>query len=93
MSDKDVRVLKILLIMILFSMEVNILLTLGCRPPAPEREPLPCQAIPVQFVARHPDCADKLLQSMNISNVHVEPYNRSRLLAGAHPGNRSPREE
>ena len=93
MRDKDVRALKILLIMALFSMEVNVLLTLRCKPSTPERESLPCQAIPIQFVARHPDCADKLLQSMNISNVHVEPYNRSRLLAGAHPGNRSPREQ
>lgn len=91
MRDKDIRVLKILLIIVLFSTEANILLTLRCKPSAPEGEPLPCQAIPIQFVARHPDCANELIQAMNITNVHVVAYNSSRLIAGDHLRNRSPR--
>ena len=36
-------------------------------------EPLPCKAVPVQFVSEEPECADKLLKSMNISNVRIMP--------------------
>jgi len=91
MRDRDIRILKILLIMVLFSMEVNILLTLRCKPSAPEREPLPCRSIPIQFVARRPDCANELIRALNITNVHVETYNGSRSIADDSPRDPSPR--
>ena len=36
-----------------------------------KRESLPCQAVPIQFVIEEPECADKLLRSMNVTNVHI----------------------
>ena len=38
-----------------------------------QHDPLPCKAVPVQFVIEEPYCADKLLRSMNITNVHIVP--------------------
>jgi hypothetical protein len=37
----------------------------------PKRAPLPCGAIPIQFVLKEPECANKLLRSMNVTNVHI----------------------
>lgn len=38
-----------------------------------QRDALPCGALPAQFVIEEPDCADKLLRFMNITNVHIMP--------------------
>ena len=35
------------------------------------RPSLPCAAIPRQFIADDPICADKLLRSMNVTNVRI----------------------
>jgi hypothetical protein len=32
---------------------------------------LPCPAIPTRFVLEEPACAQKLLESMNVTNVHI----------------------
>jgi len=37
------------------------------------RESLPCQAVPTQFVMDEPECADKLLRAMNVTNVRILP--------------------
>jgi len=37
------------------------------------REPLPCRAVPTRFVMEEPECADKLLRSMNVTNVRILP--------------------
>jgi len=33
--------------------------------------PLACSAIPIKFVAEDPTCANKLIEAMNITNVHI----------------------
>ena len=38
-----------------------------------KRESLPCQAVPTRFVIEEPDCANKLLRSMNVTNVRILP--------------------
>ena len=38
---------------------------------------LPCAAIPTRFVVDEPECANKLLISMNVTNVHVGRYGSS----------------
>lgn len=38
-----------------------------------QRDVLPCRALPAQFVIEEPDCTDKLLKLMNITNVHILP--------------------
>ena len=32
---------------------------------------LPCRALPARFVIEEPECADKLLRLMNITNIHI----------------------
>ncbi|MCK4342529.1 MAG: hypothetical protein KAY37_12490 [Phycisphaerae bacterium] len=34
---------------------------------------LPCAALPTRFVLESPECAQKLLDAMNVSNVRVVP--------------------
>jgi len=36
---------------------------------------LPCAAIPTRLVLQEPDCVDKLLRAMNVTNVRVLPKN------------------
>lgn len=36
-----------------------------------KKKPLPCAAIPIRYVMDEPECANKLLQAMNVTNVHV----------------------
>jgi len=40
-----------------------------------KRSDLPCAAIPTRFVLDDPECADKLLRAMNVTNVRVLPKN------------------
>lgn len=32
---------------------------------------LPCAAIPTRYILQEPECADKLLRAMNVTNVRV----------------------
>jgi hypothetical protein len=43
------------------------------QPCRQSRGPLPCRAVPTQFVIEEPECADKLLKSMNVTNVYILP--------------------
>ena len=45
-----------------------------------KRQSLPCGAIPTRFVLEEPVCANKLLRSMNVTNVHILPHNESYLV-------------
>ena len=38
---------------------------------------LPCPAIPTRFVLDDPECADKLLRAMNVTNVRILPRGSS----------------
>ena len=45
----------------------------------PERQASPtlrCTAIPVKLILEDPECADKLLRAMNVTNVRVERSDR-----------------
>ena len=42
-----------------------------------KRQTLPCGAIPTRFVIEEPVCANKLLRSMNVTNVRILPHNES----------------
>ena len=43
------------------------------------KDTLPCAALPTRFVLESPDCAQKLLDSMNVTNVRVLPRGSSPL--------------
>jgi len=36
---------------------------------------LPCEAMPIKFALDNPDCANKLLEAMNVTNVKILPKN------------------
>ena len=38
-----------------------------------KRKSLPCEAIPIKFAMEEPQCANKLLRAMNITNVNFLP--------------------
>ena len=43
---------------------------------AERRRALPCEAIPTQFAMNEPECANKLLRAMNVTNVRFLPPGR-----------------
>ena len=38
-----------------------------------KRKSLPCEAIPIKFAVQEPQCANKLLRAMNVTNVNFLP--------------------
>ena len=38
-----------------------------------KRKSLPCEAIPIKFTMEEPQCANKLLRAMNVTNVNFLP--------------------
>ena len=38
-----------------------------------KRKSLPCEAIPIKFAMQEPQCANKLLRAMNVTNVNFLP--------------------
>ena len=67
---------KKLVVCIIVLLVVNLLLTTKValseeRLKPCQRESLPCQAVPIRFVMDEPGCADKLLRSMNVTDVRI----------------------
>jgi len=63
-----------LLVAVVVDLVVTMRLAVGMRVSAAQvcKQPaLPCGAIPTRFVLEEPECADKLLKSMNVTNVRV----------------------
>ena len=69
----------LLLVLILIGIMIDIGITFKTKPSAPARPLLPCQAIPIRYVMEYPECADKLLQAMNVTNVRIRPVETSSL--------------
>jgi len=61
-----VIVIANVMITIRLSVDMRALATRDLTPP-----PLPCGAVPTRFVMEEPECADKLLRFMNVTNVRV----------------------
>ena len=80
MSRRSLNSLVILMVCVLVLLAVNLFFTTRLflnvkkSPLTPRiREPLPCRAVPTRFVMEEPECANKLLRSMNITNVRILP--------------------
>ena len=41
---------------------------------------LPCESMPIKFALENPDCANKLLDVMNVTNVKILPKNSTNML-------------
>ena len=78
MSRKNVNWQVALMLCIFILVAINMLITVKLflnsqesRVFSKTREPLPCKAVPTRFVIEEPDCANKLLKSMNVTNVRI----------------------
>ena len=81
MKQKGFVLITVLLVLILIGIVVDIVITHRAISTMPARSSLPCQAIPLRYISEYPDCADKLLQALNITNVHIaspETYDSQR---------------
>ena len=76
-NAKLIIMAAIVAIAVLAGLAINVFVTLElrdvelCEPPEFPSSPLPCAAIPTEYVMRYPECADLLLESMNVSGVHI----------------------
>ena len=81
MHSKERHVgLTILVVLMLGLVVVNLILTVKLSSQLNStltrretKRSLPCAAVPIRFVADAPECANQLLQSMNVTNVKVLP--------------------
>jgi len=78
-SQKKLLVCIVLLLVINILVTARLALGLG-RLKSYQRESLPCQAVPIRFVMDEPECTNKLLRVMNVSNVHILPAEALRSL-------------
>ena len=87
MSRKSLNRLVILMVCVLLLLAVNLFITARLFLNAKKsplmlraREPLSCRAIPTRFVMEEPECANKLLKRMNITNVRILPAATSNIV-------------
>ena len=71
MKPKRIGLIVILLVLILAGIVADIVITIKAIPSTPARPSLPCAAIPTRYVMEYPECADKFLQAMNVTNVRI----------------------
>ena len=72
MARKDFekkRVIIVLLVMVLVVIVADIAIRL--LPPAKQQSR--CLAVPTKFIMEYPDCADKLIQAANLTNIRIVP--------------------
>ena len=86
MKQKTAVVIMILLSLILIGVAANIIITIRTVPGTPVKTSLPCAAIPTRYVLEYPECADKLLRAMNVTNVRILPRSNASNLGGAGTG-------
>ena len=69
MKQKKGRWLKVLIVLLLIAVVADV--TARILLLAEEKAASRCLAIPTHYVLEYPECADKLLQAANITNVHI----------------------
>lgn len=69
MNEKRIRLIVILLIVILLAVVADI--TIRILPPAKAKQQPQCLAVPTSFIMEYPDCADKLVQAANLTNIRI----------------------
>ena len=82
MKTKSINVNIVLLIVIAVLLMVNFIMTsvLLSRPAtqtqcSSRQKSLPCESIPIKLALDNSDCANKLLEAMNVTNVKILPKN------------------
>ena len=71
-SQIAVTICILVLLVINMVMMAKLLMNIQQSPLYSEHhDALPCRALPARFVIEEPECADKLLRLMNITNIHI----------------------
>ena len=70
----------IVVICLIIVMTANLMMTIkisqdikAIRTTPPKMRSLACEAIPIRFAMKHPNCANELLYYMNVTNVQFLP--------------------
>lgn len=68
MSEEKSKLVTVLVVLVLGMLIINamILLRFGRS-----RASKPCLTVPTRFILEYPDCAEKLVQAANVSNVRI----------------------
>ena len=73
MKEKGFVLIIVLLVLIVIGIVAGIIITISTVPSTPAKPSLPCAAIPTRYVLEYPECADRLLRAMNVTNVRILP--------------------
>ena len=93
MKNKAPRWIVLLLLLVLSSLVANIVMTVKLFSKVDDvavclnKKALPCAAIPTRYILQEPECADKLLKAMNVTNVHILSWNATVLYQPNHKEN------
>jgi hypothetical protein len=79
MKTKTTILLVGMQVLLLAAMVGNLWVTLRHQHEPPPKPPLPCSSLPMNFIHDYPECADHLLQSMNITRIRIVRANESDL--------------
>lgn len=77
MKHKNWKWSMLLIVLILVGLSIDIAMTarlngkLNTAALCVKKKFLPCAAIPTRYVIQEPECADKLLRTMNVTNVRI----------------------
>jgi hypothetical protein len=90
MNEKRIRLIVILLIVILLAVVADI--TIRILPSAKAKQQSRFLAVPTKFIMEYPDCANKLVQAANLTNIRIVStktlesgrYNQSKLYEISH---------
>ena len=85
MKEKNIKWITVLLMLVLVAIVADIAIRLTCS--YQSKDASRHLVIPVEFIYEYPDCANKLIEAANLTNVHMVPpgtlearrYNQSRL--------------
>ena len=86
MKQKTTVLIMVLLLLLLAGVTADIIITLKTVPSRLDRQSLPCAAIPTRYVLEYPECADRLLRAMNVTNVRILARSNASGFAGAGTG-------
>jgi len=87
MKIKSMKVNLIVVLLIVILLIANLITSAwviskigkSCQCPAKAKS-LPCESMPIKFALDHPDCANKLLEAMNVTNVKILHQNSTNTL-------------
>ena len=85
MKEKNIKWITVLLMLVLVAIVADIAIRLNWS--YQSKDTSRHLVIPVEFMYKYPDCANKLIEAVNLTNVHMVPpgtletrrYNQSRL--------------